>query len=39
MAGARVAGGVRGTPTPTHVPICGQCAGGTHPTGMHSCVI
>ena len=37
MQGACMAGGVRGMHTPPR-DTAGQCAGGTHPTGMHSCL-
>ena len=37
--GACVVGGVHAMHAPSHTlrDTVGQCAGGTHPTGMHSC--
>ena len=31
-------GGMRGMHTPSLRDTAGQCAGGAHPTGMHSCI-
>ena len=43
VGGVYMVGGVHATHTPTHTPptprdTVGHCAGGTHPTGMHSCL-